>query len=323
MTQMSNGKDIENRNHLSANKLPTSTTKSSSSPEGSKTFGLKLPSQHVLSDQEFNRLQKLAYNKLGIHFTKEKKILVFNRLQKHLAALGFRNFKDYITHVERDVSGKALSDLADCLSTNHTFFWREPAHFEIFEQKVLPSIDRLLQATASKDLRVWCCAAATGEEPYTLAMLMREYFGERYESLEAGLLATDISASALETASKGRYAKYRTEKLPAHLIAKYFSPTEGDTLEVSPTLKSDITFRRFNLKNNTYPFKKKFHIIFCRNVMIYFDDPTCQTVVNQLSNVLYPGGFLFCGMAESLNRCKTDLQYIQPSVYRKSTALKK
>lgn len=267
-----------------------------------------------ITEKEFNKLSQFIQENYGIQLKKEKMTLVTGRLHKLLLELGFKNFSQYYDYVIHDKTGKAVTVLIDKISTNHTFFMRESEHFYFFRDIVLPELKKTV---TNKDLRIWCAASATGEEPYTLAMILKDAFSEEASVWDTKLLATDISVSALETAKKGQYASERVEPMPKNWVLKYFNKKDSQTYEVVDSLKREIIFRRFNLMENRFPFKQKFHVIFCRNVMIYFDQPTKDALVNKFYDLMEPGGYLFIGHSESLNRETTQFKYIKPAVYRK------
>ncbi|MBF0198838.1 MAG: protein-glutamate O-methyltransferase CheR [Planctomycetes bacterium] len=273
-----------------------------------------------LTDKEFDLLSSLVYNQFGIKLGLDKKVLLSTRLQKVLKNLGLDNFEDYYHHLRKDKTGKALSALANRISTNHTFFYREPAHFELLSSTVLPEIIAKHRSISSKDLRVWCAASSSGEEPYMLMMLLMEALGSEYKQWSCGLLATDISETALNTAKGGVYSKEQIEPLPEKFQSNYFKAMDEDSYSVIPELKSEITYRRFNLMNTTLPFKKAFDVIFIRNVMIYFDASTKTALVNRLKDFMNPGGYLFLGMAETLPKGVQGFEGVSPSVYRKKTS---
>ncbi len=272
----------------------------------------------AIKNGEYEEFRSLIKDKLGIHLSPEKKGLLSGRLQKRLRELKMNSFREYYLRVTADVTGSELGLLADQITTNHTFFMREREHFHFFSHRVLPEVTARIRTEKSSDLRVWCAAAATGEEPYTLAMLIREFLEGEAGTWNAGLLATDLSERALEVARQGRYGEERVAELPQNLIQKYFKRNPGGSYEVREGLKADITFRRFNLTNEVYPFKKKFQVIFCRNVMIYFDPPTKERLVRKLEESLAPGGYLFIGHSETLGTGRPGLVSLRPAVYQKA-----
>jgi chemotaxis protein methyltransferase CheR len=210
-----------------------------------------------------------------------------------------------------------LGELINRISTNHTFFFREKSHFDFFSRVTLPQAVERLKKRNTKDLRIWCAGCATGEEAYTLVMLLLEFFGTQYGAWDAGLLATDISTAALGTAQAGVYPAERTTLIPGDFKRKYFKKNPAGDWAVEDRLKKEIVYRRFNLMNEQFPFKKPFSAIFCRNVMIYFDQPTRDALVRRFYNHTEPGGYLFIGHAESLRRDSCPYEYVEPAIYRK------
>ena len=270
-----------------------------------------------LTEQEFESIRKLVYDRFGINLTPAKKSLVVGRLQKILRSRGIQSFSQYYDMLQKDGSGKLLSEFVNRISTNYTYFEREKDHFEFFEKTALPEADQRHKSKNQRDLRVWCAGCSTGEEAYTLVMRMMDYFGAEYSRWNAGLLATDISADALGVAAAGLYPDERISQLPVAVRNKYFIRRPEGQWAVSDRIKKEIVFRRFNLMNSTFPFKKPFDVIFCRNVMIYFDSPTRKALVGRFCDCLVPGGYLFIGHSESLGRDLRRLEYVMPAVYRR------
>ena len=200
------------------------------------------------------------------------------------------------------------------LTTNHTFFLREVDHFNYFHDQVLLN---LVSHVTERDLRIWSAGCSTGEEPYILAMIMADYFGFHQPLWDSQILATDISQKVLDIAAKGSYSEEQTTAIPLHWKRCYFKKDAEGKYQVTDLIKDQVIFRRHNLVTPVFPFKKKFHVIFCKNVMIYFDMPTKQELVNRLYEITEPGGFLFIGLSEFLNRELTSYQYLQPGIYRK------
>ncbi len=270
-----------------------------------------------MSEKEFGLITNLVYKHFGISLDETKRSLVIGRLNKIVKDGGFNSFEEYYHYIVNDKSGSALTTLGNRISTNHTYFNREPDHFDYLMKVVLPEIDAVLTRKNSRDLRMWCAAASTGEEPYMLAMLILEYFGAKYINWKAGLLATDISLSALTNAQSGVYSNEQLTKLDKKLINKYFLKLDDNTYCVSPKLKQEVVYRRFNLMTGIFPFKHAFDIIFCRNVMIYFDEDTKHQLAEKMYNNTNTGGYLFIGHSETLRRNKTQYKYIKPAVYKK------
>ena len=270
-----------------------------------------------ISDAEFHSIRDLVYDRFGITLSDQKKSLVVGRLQKLLKKYDCKTFKQYYDMVATDKADKFISELANQITTNHTFFFRESDHFDFFRSDILPWMVQTHKTRNDNDLRIWCAAASTGEEPYTLIMSLMEFFGADYKNWNCGLLATDVSEKALAEAVKGAYAQNRMQGVPSALINKYFKKMPPDGYVVADPLKKEVTYRRFNLMNKTLPFKKPFDCIWCRNVMIYFDNPTKHELVNRMYNSTVNGGYLLIGHSETLDRNQTKWKYVKPAVYRK------
>ena len=271
----------------------------------------------AISDTEFTRLRDLIYQRFGINLTEQKRSLLVGRLQKLMRQLNLPTFSAYFEYLDNDKTEAGLSELVDLISTNHTYFNREKDHFDYFSETALPAVIEKLKKQNRKDLRIWCAGCSSGEEPYTLLMLMMEHLGADYSSWDAGILATDISDRALTVARRGTYATDRVMKLPEPLRRKYFTPAGQDEMAVVDKIKKEATFRRFNLMNSTFPFKKPFQMIFCRNVMIYFDQTTREALVDRYHQHTEPNGYLFIGHSETLGRSQTRYRYLKPALYQK------
>ncbi|MBN2795919.1 MAG: protein-glutamate O-methyltransferase CheR [Clostridia bacterium] len=269
----------------------------------------------IISDKEFELLAELIENYSGIHLKLEKKTLMTGRLNVFLRELNLNSFMDFYNYVKNDKEGIYLSKLIDRMTTNHTFFMREKQHFDFFRDSVLPYLKSTVK---DRDLRIWCAASSSGEEPYTLAMILEDAFGKEIPSWDKKLLATDISFDVLEQAKLGIYPKDRLVDIPKMWMMNYFKDIGNGSYQVIHSLRNQVIYRRLNLTDPTFPFKKKLHVIFCRNVMIYFDNPTKEKLINQFYEILVPGGYLFVGHSESIDRNKSKFKYIQPAVYRKT-----
>ena len=257
---------------------------------------------------EFDQIRQLAHQAFGLDLKSGKEEMVAARLRRLLRAGGFQSYREYHRHVLGDRTGEALAAMIDALATNHTAFLREPSHFEFFRQRLIPLCAR--RGTAE----IWCAACSTGEEVWTLAFLLND-------ALAAGrihITASDISNKALAAARRGEYPADRCADLPTAWLSRYFAPLgqPPGSLRVLPEIRRQVSFYRANLLEPV-PWGKTFPVIFCRNVMIYFDQATQGRVVHQLSQSLEPGGYLFVGHAESLTRVAHGLEYIKPAIYRK------
>lgn len=270
-----------------------------------------------LSDREFRLLSDLVYTKTGIILGEQKRSLIVGRLNKEVRRIGFESFAEYYDHVIGDRSGQALNTLIERISTNHTFFWRENDHYTFFRETVLPEVVETLRRSGSRDLRIWCAGCSSGEEPYTLAMLLHDYLGPELAKWDAGILATDISSRVLEIALRGVYRSENVEKLPPALRNAGMERVEDDGWRVRESIRKLVLFRKLNLMRESYPFRGRFNLIFCRNVMIYFDTPTRKALVERFHRYTEPGGYLFIGHSESLGRSNCPYTYLRPAVYRK------
>lgn len=267
-----------------------------------------------ITEQEFNDLVQFVRQNYGINLS-QKKTLVVGRLHNYIIQNGFGSFSEYFQHVVGDPTGKTGTILVNKLTTNHTYFLREPKHFEFLEQSVLPYLAKAEAQT--RDLRLWSAGCSTGEEPYTLAMTVDTYFGAEKCRWDTKILATDISTAALEKAGQGVYPSNQLETLPVNWQKKYFRRIDDEHGLLHEKIRQEVIFRRFNLMNEVFPFKKKFHVIFCRNVMIYFDAKTRRDLINRFYDQTEPGGYLFIGHSESLNRQESKYVFVAPAVYRK------
>lgn len=250
----------------------------------------------------------------GINLT-EKKNLVEGRLAKMLASRGIESFEEYFQLVVADKTGTEVSQLIDKLTTNHTFFMREASHFDYFRTQVLPW---LAETVKDRDLRIWCAGCSSGEEPYTLAMILSDFFGQEKIYWDMNILATDISVSVLNAAKEGVYSGEAVRTLPKVWQLGYFNAIGNDKFQVCEKIRKQVIFRSFNLMEPVLPFRKPFHVIFCRNVMIYFDQETKNQLVSRFHGKSVSGGYLFIGHSESLSRNTMGYRYLLPSVYRKS-----
>ena len=269
-----------------------------------------------LTAEDFEYARRLAFRFQGLDLADSQRALIVGRLAPLLSRHGYTSYREYLEAVEGDGAGRLRSEFVDRLTTNHTYFWREADRLVAFADDLVPqAIERRRRAKQST-LHVWCAASSTGEEPYTLAMLLLEALGVSAASWDTGVLATDISARVLDIARRGRYPQTAVERLPQRLRHTFFRELPDRQLEVSAQVRSEVTFRCFNLLNESYPFKKGFDVIFCRNVMIYFDADTRRHVCQRLIGQLRPGGHLVVGAAESVSP-GLGAEQVAPSIYRR------
>jgi len=261
---------------------------------------------------EFSKIRQLAYQTFGLDLRTGKETLVSTRLQKQIRLSGSRSFDEYYRHVIADRSGESLANLIDALTTNHTSFFREPAHFDFFRRVFLPAW------RGRPSLDIWSAACSSGEEPYSLAMCVLDELGVSAAG-NVRILASDISNRVLSKAKQGVYSAERFEGVSISEVRKHWLRGEGSCVgsyRAKTELREMIEFRRMNLLEvpaETGPFP----VIFCRNVMIYFDKPTQTKVVERLAACLEPGGYLLTGHAESLTGINHGLDYVQPAIYRR------
>lgn len=267
-----------------------------------------------LTDTEFRMFSEYLYLYAGINLTPQKKNLLATRLAQTIEKQGFNSFRDYFEHMKNDSSGKALSEFISRISTNHTYFFREEEHFNFLKQKALPELKTKLRI--ERDLRIWSAGCSNGSEPYTISMIIDEYFEDEKKVWDTSLLATDISEKVLDLAKNGIYKNSDIDKIPPLWRTKYFKKIKPDTYQVNENIRKEVVFRRLNLLSD-FPFKKRFHIIFCRNVMIYFDEATKNRIVQKFYDQLVPGGYLFIGHSETIDRNVSAFEYVMPSVYRR------
>ena len=272
-----------------------------------------------ITEVEFQKLAEYIQRNYGIYLKKEKMALITGRLGNVLLAKNMKNFSEYFAYIISDQSGQAAVELMNKITTNHTFFMREEEHFSYLQNVALPY---LTKSVKDKDLRIWSAGCSSGEEPYTIAMILDDYFGKDKIWWDTKVLATDISSNVLEEARKGQYTNEDIAHLPPQWRQKYFNcimsgSDSRECAELCQKIRNEVIFRKFNLMESVFPFKRKFHVIFCRNVMIYFDTETKKRLVDKLYDLTEDGGFLFIGHSESLNREQTRYKYIMPALYRK------
>ncbi len=272
----------------------------------------------VLGEKEFRQISDLVHERCGINLHDGKKELVRARLAKRLREGGFHTFSEYIQHVMNDTTGREFSILVDSLSTNLTKFFREEQHFDYLRDVLLPGLVEAKQNDGNTRLRAWSAGCSSGEEPYSIAIVLLEALREAGR-WDVKLLATDVSTRMLRQAEAGRYDAQRVASIPTPLRHKYLvrrHERDGDSYEVAHTLRAMVLFRYLNLMED-WPIKGPLDFIFCRNVMIYFDKPTQSRLIDRFYDLLAPGGVLFTGHSESLTGIKHRFEYVQPTIYAK------
>lgn len=268
----------------------------------------------MMTEEEFQRISVYIKQRYGIDMTGKKEI-VRGRLENHIKAGGWNNFLDYMNAVENDKSGVQEKMLVNLITTNYTYFMREFEHFDFLRKVVLPWAKA--KESRTKDLRIWCGAASTGEEPYMISMVVSDFMGLERKDWDTKILATDVSTRVLQQAMTGVYHGEQLKSVPEQWKRHFFQPLGGGIqFQVKPELKQEVIFRKFNLMDR-FPFKKKLHVVFLRNVMIYFDERTKRELVQKVYDNLVPGGYFFIGMTETLDRGSTPFEIVQPSIFRK------
>ncbi len=271
-----------------------------------------------LSDYEFDRISGLVYSLCGISLGSGKKELVTARLAKRLNELKLQSYDAYLKYLSGDESGYELLQLIDVITTNVTSFFREMHHFDYIRERILPEY-----RIKSEKIRVWSAGCSSGEEPYSMAVLLFEEIGNLMLR-DVKILATDISTNILTKAKEGVYDKQLVNGVPKMLLNKYFDAfTDRDeygrtlyNFKVKSDIRSVVRFARLNLMED-WPMKGPFKIIFCRNVMIYFDKKTQEKLVGKYHALLETGGHLFIGHSENLSSISHSFKYVQPGVYLK------
>ncbi|MDE7038211.1 MAG: protein-glutamate O-methyltransferase CheR [Lachnospiraceae bacterium] len=266
-----------------------------------------------IKDRDFQRLVTFVHQNYGIDLSKKRQLIV-GRLSNTILSMGFSSFEEYIENLLTNKRPEDLELMLNKLTTNYTFFMREGAHFELFKDTILPY---LVETKKDKVLSIWSAACSSGEEPYTISMIIKEFFGAKASAWDTRVLATDISQNALIAAKNAVYDEESLKELSPTWKSKYFrSAGAPGTYTVAPEIKSNVIFRTFNLMD-PIKFRLKFDVIFCRNVMIYFDQPTKEALVKRFFDATNPGGYLLIGHSESLNKATTPYKYLKPATYRK------
>ena len=269
------------------------------------------PRDLELTPSEYTEFQGIIRELTGITMGDSKRQLVHRRLTARLRALGLSSFRDYINYLKNG-DAQELEAFTNSVTTNLTSFFRESHHFDYFANTILPEISA---KKASKRLRVWSAGCSTGEEPYSIAITLKESLANLGE-WDARLLATDIDSDVLRTCRAGRYADQRVEKVPPGKLKRWFRQVDGGEFELRNDVKSLITFNQLNLMNE-WPMRGKFDVIFCRNVIIYFDKPTQRVLIDRYANILENGGYLILGHSESLFNVTDRFSLIGQTIYKK------
>lgn len=264
-----------------------------------------------LTDQEFQELKNFVYNKYGIDLSKKRQ-LIEGRLSHTLKEKGLATFSQYMKQLQTDTTGEELHIFLNKITTNHSYFGRENEHFDFLTRVVLPDLER----TRRGDLRIWSAGCSSGQEAYNIAMTLDQYFGPRKPQWDTTILATDISMDVLNKGKRAIYTADNVSGLPPAWRSQYFTQLPDGRFQVCEKIRKEVVFRPFNLMD-PFQYKKPYDIIFCRNVMIYFDKETTERLVQKFYNATANGGYFFIGHSESLNKSTTQYTYLQPATYQK------
>lgn len=296
---------------MSRHSPPATTVKAAARPA---LAGDPAAAARPLRGEDFRQIQTMAHEIFGLDLKSGKEALVSARLGKRVRDLGLDDIAEYLRVVKADTTGIELARLIDALTTNFTSFLRENQHFDLLREKVFPAL------AGRASFQIWSAGCSTGEEPYTILFTAAEALGDRAGALK--LMATDISTRALEAAQAGIYAAERLKDMPPHWPKRFFQRGTGQntgSVRVQQEWRSRISFSRLNLMED-FSHLPKCSVIFCRNVMIYFDKPTQERLVRRFAAQLEPGGWLLIGHSEGLMGIRHELEYVKPAVYRKPGA---
>jgi chemotaxis protein methyltransferase CheR len=268
--------------------------------------------EYTLSGPEFDQIRALVRRHTGISLADSKRELVYSRLTRRLRQLRLRSFREYIALLD-DADTPELEEFTNAITTNLTSFFRERHHFDHLTESVFPELEK--RNAASRRLRIWSAGCSTGEEPYSLAMTLQDSMA-RFRGWDVRILATDLDSRVLAFASAGEYPEERFERMPAAQRERWFAGRGGGILSATPELKALIAFRQLNLMH-PWPFRGPFDVIFCRNVVIYFDKDTQRNLFGRMADMQRPGDHLFIGHSESLFKVCDLYERIGKTVYRR------
>jgi len=265
-----------------------------------------------ITDKEFEMISEFVRSRFGINLHEGKRNLVISRLGNTIRELNLTSFTEYFQYLADASDDGPVVEMLNRLTTNHTYFYREEKHFEFLRSVVLPE---LAPVSSSQQVRIWSAGCSIGAEPYSISMVLADYYGTRFEGKDVKVLATDISTKALTSAKAGLYQDGAVERMPEKWRKQYFTD-RGQGFIVKTRLKEKVVFKRLNLLSK-FPFKDQFDVIFCRNVMIYFEEDVKRELVRQFYKALKPGGYLFIGHSEVIDKKSVDFKYVRPAVYKK------
>ncbi len=264
-----------------------------------------------LTDAEFEKLTGFVYQTYGIDLHR-KRLLIEGRLANELRSRGLSSFSSYMEVLFADKTGNEMNRFLSKITTNHSFFGRENEHFDFLLNTALP----YLEPRRKGDLRIWSAGCSAGQEAYNIAMAMDQYFGPRKNAWDTTILATDISMKVLSEAREATYPESSLAGLPQEWCSRYFTPVGNGNYQVIERIRREVVFKTFNLMD-PFVYKKPFDIIFCRNVMIYFDAKTTANLVDKFYDATAEGGYFFVGHSEAINRDRTQYTYLKPAIFQK------
>lgn len=272
-----------------------------------------------LTDSEFNELVRIIYDKTRIQMSEHKRALVTSRISKRIRALNMSSFKEYIDYL-KGAPDEEVTNFINAVTTNKTDFFRENKHFEYMKTTFLPNWEKSYKEGKVNNLRIWSAACSTGEEPYTIAMTLHDYFGERFNHYDIKILASDIDTNVLSHACAGIYKEEAVETIQTNTLKKYFLKGTGNNAglyKVKNILQKCISFRQLNFKDEDFDIHTKFDLIFCRNVIIYFDKEFQKELFNKFYRYMKEDSYVFIGHSETLFGISDLFKYISSNIYKK------
>ncbi|WP_157142994.1 CheR family methyltransferase [Brachyspira pilosicoli] len=272
-----------------------------------------------LTDSEFNELVRIIYDKTRIQMSEHKRALVTSRISKRIRALNMSSFKEYIDYL-KGAPDEEVTNFINAVTTNKTDFFRENKHFEYMKTTFLPHWEKSYKEGKVNNLRIWSAACSTGEEPYTIAMTLHDYFGERFNHYDIKILASDIDTNVLSHACAGIYKEETVETIQTNTLKKYFLKGTGNNAglyKVKNILQKCISFRQLNFKDEDFDIHTKFDLIFCRNVIIYFDKEFQKELFNKFYRYMKEDSYVFIGHSETLFGISDLFKYISSNIYKK------
>ncbi|MBN2521266.1 MAG: methyltransferase domain-containing protein [Bacteroidales bacterium] len=271
-----------------------------------------------LSKDQFQQISNFISNEVGIKMPEEKKIMLQGRLYKRLKALNIKSFNEYCDYVFKEKGRSSeIINMIDVVCTNKTSFFRESQHFNYLQDTLLPQF--VFENLSSRNINIWSAGCSSGEEVYSIAMVIDSFF-EKHKKIEFSITGTDISTQILQKAVNAVYPENLANDIPGKLKIKYLLKSrdrQHPTVKIVQNIRSKTSFKRLNLMDDQYDFKHKFDIVFCRNVIIYFDRPTQEKVLNKICQYIKPGGYLFIGHSESVFSMNVPLIQLKPTIYQK------